>query len=419
MIDPHRALSRPHCRVSRLHRQADDGKARRRPSSHSGCWPGASSSSPPRRRNSPAGSARLHFQDGNGSCLVNISVREAGRGRSGPLHTVAKLSLEVLDWKDPAQVAEYVDGKCHATSADNVTWVETIDATLDGMPLAVVGLVELRRPTTPGPKLLAVSNTVGGDRDGRLDPTSAQVGPVTARVVRLVGPHPVGSPAGSPTPQPWHPDGLQDRFELRGVTPLPGRDQHRQGLLPLLDSEVDLGRQPASGASETVVGRFDGKGHRAAPFADPPFRRPGGVRVSPADGGIDVHIPRDQTLRIGLGLELGDDPRPRAIALPPSEQVVDPVPRAVPLGHITPGRTSSGPPPYAVYQLPPSPHRRTAGLMPCGNNGSSRAHWLFVRSPRLTKRDHPRPRSTFATDPSQFDRAPTLHMKQSPWPSPH
>lgn len=62
-----------------------------------------------------------HFQDGKGSCLVNISVREEGRSGSGPLHTVAKLSLEILDWKDPAQVAEYVGGKCHATSADGVT----------------------------------------------------------------------------------------------------------------------------------------------------------------------------------------------------------------------------------------------------------------------------------------------------------
>ncbi|MFJ9683940.1 hypothetical protein ACIRP2_38990 [Streptomyces sp. NPDC101194] len=62
-----------------------------------------------------------HFQGGKGSCLVNISVREAGRSGSGPLHTVAKPSLEILDWKDPAQVAEYVGGKCHATSADGAT----------------------------------------------------------------------------------------------------------------------------------------------------------------------------------------------------------------------------------------------------------------------------------------------------------
>lgn len=62
-----------------------------------------------------------HFQDGKGSCLVNISVREAGLGTSGPLHRNVKLSLEILSWKDPAQVAEYVGGKCHAASADGVT----------------------------------------------------------------------------------------------------------------------------------------------------------------------------------------------------------------------------------------------------------------------------------------------------------
>ncbi|QNT92349.1 hypothetical protein HEP81_02022 [Streptomyces griseofuscus] len=38
--------------------------------------------------------------------------------------------------------------------------------------------------------------------------------------------------------------------------------------------------------------------------------------------------------------------------------------------------------------------------MPCGSNGSSRAHWPFVRSPRPTKGDHQRTRSTFATDPN-------------------
>lgn len=59
-------------------------------------------------------------------------------------------------------------------------------------------------------------------------------------------------------PRPGHPDRLQGWLELRGVTPLPGRDQHRQRLLPLLDGEVDLGGQPASGTSETMVGRLDG-----------------------------------------------------------------------------------------------------------------------------------------------------------------
>jgi hypothetical protein len=39
--------------------------------------------------------------------------------------------------------------------------LEAIDPALDGMPLAVVGLVELRRPAASGAELLAVADAVG------------------------------------------------------------------------------------------------------------------------------------------------------------------------------------------------------------------------------------------------------------------
>ncbi|MFD9815632.1 hypothetical protein [Streptomyces sp. NPDC059080] len=61
------------------------------------------------------------IQGGKGSCSVTISVREAGRGTSGPLHTNVKLSLEILSWKDPALAAQSVDEVCHHTSAYGVT----------------------------------------------------------------------------------------------------------------------------------------------------------------------------------------------------------------------------------------------------------------------------------------------------------
>lgn len=38
------------------------------------------------------------------------------------------------------------------------------------------------------------------------------------------------------------------------------------------------------------------------------FRRFGGVLVSPADGGVDADVPGDQTFRVRLGLEPGEDP---------------------------------------------------------------------------------------------------------------
>jgi hypothetical protein len=63
---------------------------------------------------------------------------------------------------------------------------------------------------------------------------------------------PVRALARPAEPQPGNPDGFQDRFELRGVAPLPGRDHDGQGLLPLLDREVDFAGQSAAGASDEV-----------------------------------------------------------------------------------------------------------------------------------------------------------------------
>ncbi len=94
-------------------------------------------------------------------------------------------------------------------------------------------------------------------RDRAPDPTSAQVGTVLPGAVRLVGTHSVRPLAGTPQTLPWDPDVLQDRFELRGIPALPGRDHNRHGLLPLLDREMDLGGQPTSRAPETVVVRLD------------------------------------------------------------------------------------------------------------------------------------------------------------------
>lgn len=132
--------------------------------------------------------------------------------------------------------------------------LEAINPALDGMPLAVVGLVELRRPTTLRAESLAVADPVGRNRDGRLDAASSQVGPVTAGVVRLVCPHPFRSAARPARADPRHPDRVQDRHELRRVSSLPGCDHDGQRLLPLLNGKMDLGGQPTPGAPEAVVG---------------------------------------------------------------------------------------------------------------------------------------------------------------------
>ncbi|GGJ43911.1 hypothetical protein GCM10010121_063900 [Streptomyces brasiliensis] len=75
---------------------------------------------------------------------------------------------------------------------------QAVDPAFDRVTLAVVGLAEFRRPTAPGAAFLSVADSVRGNRNGRLDPASAQVGPVAAGAVRLVGPDPVRAPAGAP-----------------------------------------------------------------------------------------------------------------------------------------------------------------------------------------------------------------------------
>lgn len=81
-----------------------------------------------------------------------------------------------------------------------------------------------------------------------INSASAEVGAIAAEVVRLVGPPPVRALARPAEAQPRNPDGFQDRFELRGVAPLPGCDHDGQGLLPLLDCELDFAGQSAVGA---------------------------------------------------------------------------------------------------------------------------------------------------------------------------
>jgi len=135
--------------------------------------------------------------------------------------------------------------------------LEPVDAAFDRVPLAVVGLVELRRPPAARTEFLPVADPVRRDRNRRFDTASAQVGAVLAGVVCLIGPDSVRALPRPSQAQPGNPDRFQDRLELRGITPLTDRDHHGQRLLPLLDRQVDLAGQPAPGPAKSVVARLD------------------------------------------------------------------------------------------------------------------------------------------------------------------
>lgn len=106
----------------------------------------------------------------------------------------------------------------------------------------------------------------------------------------------------------------------------------------------------------------------ASPSAPSTTGRPSRSRgaVTLADRGVDVDVPGDEFLGIGLGLQLGEDPLPGAVPLPATEKVVHPGPRAVSLGHIPPRSTGTGAKPYAVDQLPSGPYRRAPWLLARG-----------------------------------------------------
>jgi hypothetical protein len=107
--------------------------------------------------------------------------------------------------------------------------------------------------------------------------------------------------------------------------------------------------------------------------------------------GQRVGVPGDQAPRVGLGLQLYKDLLLGAVPLPAPEQVVGAVPRSVPLRHVAPRRTGPGPPPYAVDQLPPPPRLRPARLLARRQQRLQPDPLAVVKSPRPTKRDHPRP----------------------------
>lgn len=247
------------------------------------------------------------------------------------------------------------DGELVVARGDRA--VEVVYPALDRMALAVVGRVEARRPAATGTEPSAVARLVGFVWDGAANPAATQVGAVPAGGVRLVRADPVGADAWPGRPDMGQTHFLQYGFELRRVAALPGRDDDRQGLLALLDGQVQLGGEPAARAPKSVITRF----------AEDPARRfllqitllagPGRMLMGTADRGVDAQVPRDRTFRVGQGLQPGEYPVPGAVPLPSAEQVVDPAPRSVLDGDVPPRHTGPDPEPYAVDQPPPGPDR--------------------------------------------------------------
>src|SRR5207248_10544258 len=128
-------------------------------------------------------------------------------------------------------------------------------------------------------------------------------------------------------------------------------------FLALFAGQVHLGGQPATGATQAVVGWFGVYPARLVLLEAPLFAAPAACWCARAT--VEYrHVPGNQPLPVGPGLQLGQDPLPRAVALPAPQQAVDGLPRPVPSRNIAPRRTGTGTPPDAVDELTLGPQRR-------------------------------------------------------------
>lgn len=149
----------------------------------------------------------------------------------------------------------------------------------------------------------------------------------------------VGPSARSSTSLPGHADLFEDGNHLRCVPPtLAGRDDEPERAAPAFSREVDLACEPASRASQGLVGTVA----CGAPASTWDLRGAGGgasrVLMSAAGRGIDTdHAPVDPALGIGVGLDGPQDSLPRSVCRPASMTVVDCLPATGAGRQIPPG----------------------------------------------------------------------------------
>src|SRR2546421_4088946 len=154
--------------------------------------------------------------------------------------------------------------------------------------------------------------------------------------VPLIGDHPVGTcsrpspPAGS-----WHPDALQHRDQLGAIVALPRRDDDGERPPLPIRGHVELGRQPAPTARESLVAGVLDPLFLVGPTGPAP--RPAHVLMCAGDRAIDAYLPHYLPHRIRARLHAGENPDPGAVASPTVEPVGAGLPRSVALAQIAPG----------------------------------------------------------------------------------
>lgn len=238
--------------------------------------------------------------------------------------------------------------------------LECVYGALDFVPAGVPVPVEAGGATAPAATPLTVGTLIPALGDGVPDLPSAQVAAVSTRAVRLIAAHVVRScPRVSPK-RARDTDSVQDRNQLRCITPLPRRDQDSQRTAPALTGKMDLCREPAARATDRLIGDMSCRATALSRNPSRPVTGSGGMLVHAAHRGIHAHhAPVDPTFRVRVGLDSPQDSLPRAVRRPPAVTVMDRLPLPEPRGQVPPRNAGPQPEEGAVDDsaviLPPAP----------------------------------------------------------------
>jgi hypothetical protein len=150
-------------------------------------------------------------------------------------------------------------------------------------------------------------------RDGVRDLVAPQPAATARIAVPLIGTHPVGTCSQpSPPAGAWHPDALQHRDQLGAIVALPRRDDDGERPPLPITGHVELGRQPAPTAPESLVAGMLDPLFLVGPTGPAP--RPARVLMRAGDRGIDAYLPHHLPRRIRARLHAGENPDPGAVA---------------------------------------------------------------------------------------------------------
>lgn len=196
-------------------------------------------------------------------CRICGSSASVGRGSRCGVRFVGREPI-TRRWRSPLGEAGVEDGACSVgdrefvvACRDTAPLLDLREGALDDVAILVCVGIEGGWPAACGSLAFAGGDLVALVRDHRSDPAGAEHAPVHPTGIRIVGGDGVWSGAWPAASRSGNADVVEDLFEHRAVIALStGHDDRQREAVPV-DGVMDLRRQPAAGATDTVPCRFN------------------------------------------------------------------------------------------------------------------------------------------------------------------